>query len=223
MPEKTIVQRSLFESLEGRKNILLVEPFYKRTLVPLPLMKISAYHKAKGDYVRYQRGEGWFINDYEPDIIYITSLFTWGYYAVVKTINSYKAKFPKAKINVGGTCASLLSKDIEKDTGVKPHFGAWDEIDKLMIAGWKVKEIERYLKGKYPKKILPSYDSLRKHKTNHVDEIIDKSVESNKHLQKAVRTKIRATITSADQLVASEVLIFSLTEMRPKAATPNQM
>ena len=72
-----------------------------------------------------------------------------------------------------------------------------------MIAGWKVKEIERYLKGKYPKKILPSYDSLRKHKTNHVDEIIDKSVESNKHLQKAVRTKIRATITSADQLVAS--------------------
>lgn len=125
-------QRTLFESIREKKKILLVEPYYKRTLVPLPLMKISSLHKQSGDEVRYQRGEGWFINDYKPDIIYITSLFTWDYYTVVKTINSYKAKFPKSEIKVGGTCASLLSKDMEKDTGIKPHFGAWDEVDQIV-------------------------------------------------------------------------------------------
>jgi len=38
------------------KNILLIEPFYKAEYPPLGLMKISTWHKRKGDNVQYFKG-----------------------------------------------------------------------------------------------------------------------------------------------------------------------
>jgi hypothetical protein len=32
---------------------------------------------------------------------------------------------------VGGILASLLNKDVEQETGIKPHFGLWEEVDRL--------------------------------------------------------------------------------------------
>lgn len=109
------------------ENILLVEPAYKNKYPPLGLMKISTFHKEyRGDYVKFVKGikksdeikEKW-------DRIYITTLFTFDYDVVVKTINHYK-KFvenPKEDIIIGGILASLLPDKIEEATGIIPFFG----------------------------------------------------------------------------------------------------
>lgn len=109
------------------ENILLVEPAYKNKYPPLGLMKISTFHKEyRRDYVKFVKGikerseikEIW-------DRIYITTLFTFDYDIVVKTINHYKnfVKNPEEDIIVGGILASLLPNKIEEATGIKPIKG----------------------------------------------------------------------------------------------------
>ena len=84
-----------------------------------------------------------------------------------------------------------------------------EEIDKLMVAGWNNREIERFLKGKYPGNKIPTYESLRSHKANHVEAIIEKAVNSNQFLQKKVRNEIKGTIQTAEQL-RSNLSIISI-------------
>lgn len=109
------------------ENILLVEPAYKNKYPPLGLMKISTFHKEyRRDYVKFVKGikerteikEIW-------DRIYITTLFTFDYDIVVKTINHYKSfvKNPEKDIIIGGILASLLPNKIEEATGIKPIEG----------------------------------------------------------------------------------------------------
>lgn len=112
------------------KNILLVEPDYKAEYVPLSLMRISTLHKLQGDNVKYQKGINHFL-EFNPNTIYITSLFSWDIKTVISCINTYKNLYPKANIKVGGICASLLHKKIEDETGITPHIGIWKELEKL--------------------------------------------------------------------------------------------
>lgn len=111
-------------------KILMVEPSYKSEYVPLVFMRFSTYHKNKGDEVRYQKGVNWFL-DFKPDIIYITSLFTWEIQIVIDTINSYKKLFPNAEIKVGGIGASLKQELVYEKTGIKPHYGTYEEIENI--------------------------------------------------------------------------------------------
>lgn len=99
-------------------NILLIEPAYKNKYPPLSLMKISTYHKNKGDQVFFCKGL--IDNQKKWDRIYITTLFAFHYNHVIKTINYYK-KFVNNTddIYVGGIMASLMSESIKKDTGIK--------------------------------------------------------------------------------------------------------
>lgn len=111
-------------------KILLVEPYYQRKYIPLGLLKISTYHKNKRDEVQYIRGLSWF-NDYEPDLIYITSLFTWDADVIIETINNYKKRFPKAEIKVGGLLATLMPDMIKQKTGITPFIGIWEDVEQL--------------------------------------------------------------------------------------------
>ncbi|MBT9142945.1 MAG: hypothetical protein DDT32_00949 [Syntrophomonadaceae bacterium] len=115
------------------KRVLLVEPAYKVKYPPLGLMKISTYHKSRGDEVVFYKGTSAAVRDQNWDIIYITTMFTFQWKRTIETIHFYQRGKQKNKknIKVGGILASLLQKDVEEETGIKPHFGLWDEVDKL--------------------------------------------------------------------------------------------
>lgn len=119
------------------KNILLVEPAYNNPYPSLGLMKISTWHKKKGDDVMlikdnshnfaldlFERNEKCYKKlKKHYDIIYITSLFTYQAQYVIESIEYYKNKFPKARIRVGGIMATLMPEYIKEKTGIKPHIG----------------------------------------------------------------------------------------------------
>ena len=114
------------------KKVLLVEPSYKAKYPPLGLMKISTYHKLKGDDVSFFKGTNAKLRDRGWDIIYITTMFTFKWKTTIDTIKFYKReKYKKAKIVVGGILGSLLQDEVEHETGIKPHFGLWDEVDQI--------------------------------------------------------------------------------------------
>lgn len=98
-------------------KILLVEPDYKNKYPPMGLMKISRYHKKRGDYVLFYKGK--LNNSTVWDRIYITTLFTFDFKKAVDTINFYKTQVSSMDdIYVGGIMASLLSNDLKKETGI---------------------------------------------------------------------------------------------------------
>lgn len=115
------------------KRVLLIEPAYKVKYPPLGLMKISTYHKSRGDEVVFYKGTSAAVRDQNWDIIYITTMFTFQWKRTIETIQFYQRGKQKNKknIRVGGILASLLQKDVENETGITPHFGLWDEVDRL--------------------------------------------------------------------------------------------
>lgn len=74
------------------------------------------------------------------------------------------------------------------------------EIDQLILSNWTIKEIRRYLVGKYPDKRIPSYDSIRNHSVYHVREMIERGIESNKQRERMIRQEIQTTILAIRQL-----------------------
>jgi hypothetical protein len=119
------------------KNILLVEPAYNNPYPPLGLLKISTWHKRKGDRVQLIKDtlHNELIEDFldkekcykklerQYDIIYITSLFTYQAYYVIDSIRYFKNKFANARIRVGGIMATLMPEYIKQKTGIRPHIG----------------------------------------------------------------------------------------------------
>jgi hypothetical protein len=123
-----------------KQHILLVEPGYNNPYPPLGLMKISSWHKKRGDWVDFVKDGDTGSLDYlgytppslkkKYDRIYITSLFTYHAKEVIKSIKSYQSKYPDAQIKVGGILATLLPSLIQKETGIKPHIGLLDGPEK---------------------------------------------------------------------------------------------
>lgn len=95
-----------------KNNILLVEPSYSNKYPPIGLMKISTYHKNKGDNVVFIKGIE------EPELIYdkiyITTLFSFYYKKTLETIMYYQNKYD-CEIYVGGILASLLTDKLKSD------------------------------------------------------------------------------------------------------------
>jgi radical SAM superfamily enzyme YgiQ (UPF0313 family) len=113
------------------KRVLLIEPSYKVKYPPLGLMKISTFHKQHGDEVVFYKGTRAEVRDQKWDIIYIATLFTYQWNAVIRTIKFYQRSRYACDIKVGGILASLLSEDLEQETGIKPRVGLWEEVDRL--------------------------------------------------------------------------------------------
>ena len=116
-----------------RKRVLLVEPEYRAKYPPLGLMKISTFHKNRGDEVVFHKGTSAAVRDQNWDRIYISTLFTFQWRTTIETIRFYTRNRTGVKdIWVGGILASLLPEDLERETGITPHVGLWDEVDRLV-------------------------------------------------------------------------------------------
>jgi len=101
------------------KHVLLVEPKYYTRYPPLGLLKLSSYHKGLGDTAELVRGINVAVSQ-EPDIIYVTSLFTWAWKPVWEAVRYYMRMFPKAELWLGGLYASLMPEHASL-SGINPN------------------------------------------------------------------------------------------------------
>lgn len=110
------------------RKILLVEPPYKAKYPPLGLMKISTYHKLRGDQVVFAKGcipelrmETW-------DRVYVSTLFTYYWKETLRAIDYYQKCVPRrADVFVGGIMATLLESELRDATGATIIAGLIDK------------------------------------------------------------------------------------------------
>lgn len=112
-------------------NVLLVEPDYYTRYPPLGLLKLAAFHRSEGDSVELIRAPT--IPPTKPDLIYVTSLFTYAWRPVHEAVRHYHALFPKAPITLGGIYASLLPEHAAL-SGAEVHMGLFPKAESLMPA-----------------------------------------------------------------------------------------
>jgi len=127
-------------------KVLLVEPQKgKKYHTPYPalgLLKIATFHKRRKHPVKLIRG---FSDDgFNPDIIYITSLFTYAYEPVHEVISYYRKKYKRARIVVGGIYASLCASHLQDTFGdaIEIHQGLVPEVEEVLpeyslVPDWK--------------------------------------------------------------------------------------
>lgn len=103
----------------------------------LPLIKIWLKHYS--DYYRnnkYEENPKW-------DRVYITTLFTFYWKITVKAIHDAKCLVKNInELKVGGVLASLLAKEVEQETGIKPITGI---LDKPGMLDPKLKKAEKLI------------------------------------------------------------------------------
>lgn len=103
-------------------RVLLVEPDYYTRYPPLGLLKLSTYHKKQGDDVRLVRGPQP-LDDWVPDRIYVTSLFSYAWRPVHAAVRHYSRTFPDARVILGGIYASLLPEHAKTSGAHEVHVG----------------------------------------------------------------------------------------------------
>lgn len=90
------------------ERILLVEPNYKNKYLPIGLMKISTYYKAKGDFVVFHKGIMPKNEAQTFDKILITTLFTFDFNMCIDTIRYYIEIVGKNRVFVGGIALTIM-------------------------------------------------------------------------------------------------------------------
>ena len=113
-------------------RILLVEPNFPiptksknhKNFLPIGLLKIASYLRSRKIKVKLVRGipntllELKEVNDFYPEEIWVTSLFTYWAKYVKEAVRYYQKLFPQARVIIGGIYASLIPKDeVIKYTG----------------------------------------------------------------------------------------------------------
>lgn len=148
-----------------KMKVLLVEPDYRKTIPnnyenradetlwypPIGLLKLARFHKDRGDEVKFVSGfekelfqvEDLFLEGIYWDRIYITTLFTYHFDRIVRTINKYKEAVAGTigNIFVGGIMASLMPDEIFEDTAIYPITGVINSPEKLRLSD------EKYTQG----------------------------------------------------------------------------
>lgn len=112
---------------------------------PIGLLKLATFHRRRGDDVEFVIGcdksvlqeADLFSHELLFDRIYITTLFTFDWDNVIKTIDFYKRAVGGSthKIFVGGIMASIMPKDIFEETGIQPVVGILDTPGKIGLPG----------------------------------------------------------------------------------------
>jgi len=117
-------------------KVLLMEPSYKNKYPPLGLMKLSAFHKQRGDEVFFVKGLDKKVRGQLWDRIYITTMFSFHWAETVKTIKYYEFSVRDPQnFFIGGPMATLMADEIQRETGFDPVKGLLNEKGKLGLAG----------------------------------------------------------------------------------------
>ena len=98
-------------------RILLIEPGYQNKYPPLGLMKLAAYHKARGDMVLFVKGEVKSALNQAWDRVYITTLFSFEWKRTSKSIDFgiKAAGGQQERVFVGGIAASLMHGEFVRE------------------------------------------------------------------------------------------------------------
>lgn len=132
--------------MSTKKEISLIVPDfpiqyksrYHKNFLPIGLLKISSYLRAKYPRVMVKLIRG--VNDEEidnPNEIWITSLFTYWSEYFWDCVKYYRLKYPISEIYIGGIYVSLHFKEDYfisrcKQLNLRPHFGVFDEAEKFL-------------------------------------------------------------------------------------------
>ena len=120
-------------------HVLLVQPEYYTRYPSLGLLKLSSMHRARGDtvelHVRPQEAST------HPDLIYITSLFTYSWRPVHDAASFYRDRYPDARIELGGIYATLMPEHARLADVDVVHEGLVPEAERYMpdyslVEGW---------------------------------------------------------------------------------------
>ena len=128
------------EGLEWNKkkinNVLLIDPAFPtarksrnhRDLLPVGLLKIGAYFKSQNINVKLIRlNNDYDLKNFSPDLVFITSIFTYWANEVKDAVKFSKKLFPKVPVIVGGIFASLSPKICKEFTNCDEVFvGTFD-------------------------------------------------------------------------------------------------
>ena len=106
-----------------QKRILLMEPGYRNKYPPLGLMKLAAYHKAHGHYVKltkigFSKGEGsQSLLEAPWDRVYVTTLFSFEWKRTAEAIDQaiQIAAMQPERVFVGGIAASLMHDEYQNE------------------------------------------------------------------------------------------------------------
>jgi len=144
-------------------RVLLIEPGYRNKYPPLGLMKISTFHKKRGDDVVFVKGLNPELQAQKWDRAYISTLFTFYWNALINTVKYYEKSVPSpAAIYLGGVVASLMPDALREETGATVVPGLLDSEGKLGLRGDQTvdcltpdysiidPEINQYLGYSYP-------------------------------------------------------------------------
>ena len=117
-------------------RILLIEPGYRNKYPPLGLMKLSTFHKGRGDHVVFVKGLNPELRAKEWDRAYISTLFTFYWNTLIKTVMYYRKSVPSpSSIFLGGVVASLMPAALRNETGATVVPGLLDSEGKLGLRG----------------------------------------------------------------------------------------
>jgi len=130
------------------KRYLLVEPDFPTLknrnhydYLPIGLLKIASYLREQRNEVKLVYGYPDNFNDtirimkFNPDEVWVTSMFTYWAKYVKETVQYYKSIFSKAKVIVGGIYASLMPDHCKKYTGCdEVYVGVHSEAEKYFPA-----------------------------------------------------------------------------------------
>ena len=111
-------------------HILLVWPKYYTTYPPLGLLKLSSWRKSLGDTTELVRPPQ--PASRPPDLIYITSLFSYSWKPVHKAVRCYRKLYPSARIELGGIYASLMPEHAATSGANHVHIGLVPEAEAFL-------------------------------------------------------------------------------------------
>jgi len=110
-------------------RVLLIEPVQHKSWGTnnqyIGLLKIAAYHKQAGDTVEYVRA--YEIPSAQPDMILVTSMFTYWYKCVWETVQFYKFFYPTVPLLLGGIYATICPDHAARSGADKVVAGEYEK------------------------------------------------------------------------------------------------